>query len=474
VGRYLAVVFSDLERHSVAWASAPRDRMVAMIGEYRQLAEDLSAQYGARYIEWAGDGHMFLFDNVDSAARFCLKLLDAWARSAAGGDDPAGAPHPPLRVGCHFGECSPLEAGPGWIGRGNAVAKRVETQAEPDAVFVTEAILDLIDLPLYRFRAAGKRALKGDPLPRRALYCLDGFDEEAFLAKPERELSAEEWFLRAVSFFGTDRENSQEEAECYRRALDLRPDYPEAHNNYAVLLRRRGEDAAAAEHYREALRARRDYGEAHVNYAGLLASWGNAAGAILHYEEALAMRPEHAEAHLGLANMLMMSGRLKEAESHYREVLRLRPHSAEANLNLAVLLEDLGRHEEAAQRYEEALAIRPDHPQAHYDYALLLESTGDALRAEAHYRAALVSCPGFGEAHNNLAVILHTAGRLKEAAYHYQAAIAARPNDPETHHNLALLLRQDGRAQEADEEARTAAELTPDSAKFHSSVEHPA
>jgi len=474
VGRYLAVVFSDLERHSVAWASAPRDRMVAMIGEYRQLAEDLSAQYGARYIEWAGDGHMFLFDNVDSAARFCLKLLDAWARSSAGGDDPAGAPHPPLRVGCHFGECSPLEAGPGWIGRGNAVAKRVETRAEPNAVFVTEAILDLIDLPLYRFRAAGKRALKGDPLPRRALYCLDGFDEEAFLAKPEQELSAEEWFLRAVSFFGTDRENSQEEAECYRRALELRPDYPEAHNNYAVLLRRRGEDAAAAEHYREALRARRDYGEAHVNYAGLLASWGNAAGAILHYTEALAMRPEHAEAHLGLANMLMMSGRLKEAESHYREVLRLRPHSAEANLNLAVLLEDLGRHEEAAQRYEKALAIRPDHPQAHYDYALLLESTGDALRAEAHYRAALMSCPGFGEAHNNLTVILHTADRLKEAAYHYQAAIAARPNDPETHHNLALLLRQDGRAQEADEEARTAAELTPDSAKFHSSVEHPA
>jgi tetratricopeptide (TPR) repeat protein len=473
VGRYLAVVFSDLERHSLAWGSVPRDRMVAMIAEYRQLAEDLSAQYGARYVEWSGDGHMFLFNNVDSAARFCLKLLDAWARSSAGGDDPAGPSRIPLRVGCHFGECSPLDGGPGWIGRGNAVAKRVETEAKPNAVFVTEAILDLIDLPLYRFRPAGKRALKGDPLPRRALYCLDGFDEEAFLAKPEQELSAEEWFLRAVSFFGTDRENSQEEAECYRRALDLRPDYPEAHNNYAVLLRRRGEDAAAAEHYRKALRARGDYAEAHANYAGLLASWGNTVGAIFHYEEALATRPEHAEAHLGLANMLAMSDRREEAEWHYREVLRFRPQSAEANLNLAVLLEDLGRREEAAQRYEIALAIRPDHPQAHYDYALLLESTGEAFRAEAHYRAALVSWPNFGEARNNLAVMLHTAGRLEEAAYHYRAALAARPNDPETHHNLGLLLRQDGRAQEADEEVRIAAELTPNSAKFHSSIEHP-
>src|SRR5215467_580720 len=237
---------------------------------------------------------------------------------------------PTHRSGSDVTSGSARRSGPGWIGRGNAVAKRVETRAEPNAVFVTEAILDLIDLPLYRFRAAGKRALKGDPLPRRALYCLAGFDEEAFLAKPEQELSAEEWFLRAVSFFGTDRENSQEEAECYRHALELRPDYPEAHNNYAVLLRRRGEDAAAAEHYREALRARRDYPEAHANYAGLLASWGNAAGAILHYKEALATRPEHADAHLGLANILAMSGRLAEAESHYREVLRLRPRSAEA------------------------------------------------------------------------------------------------------------------------------------------------
>ena len=39
MGRYLAVVFSDLERHSLQWARTPRDRMVAAIAEYRRLAE---------------------------------------------------------------------------------------------------------------------------------------------------------------------------------------------------------------------------------------------------------------------------------------------------------------------------------------------------------------------------------------------------------------------------------------------------
>ena len=466
MGRYLAVVFSDLERHSVAWTRVPRERMVAIIADYRETAERLSAHFGARYTEWAGDGHMFLFENVDSAARFCLKLLEAWsAREGAGGD-----PRLPLRIGCHFGECSPLEKGSGWIGRGNAIAKRVESAAEPDAVFATEAVLDLIDLPLYRFGVAGSWTLKGDPLPGRALYRIEGFDEEAFLAKPEDDLSAEEWFLRAVSFFGTEQENGQEEAECYRHALEIRPDYPEAHNNYAVLLRHRGDEAAAAQHYRLALRARCDYAEAHVNYAGLLASWGNVGGAASHYQDALALRPDFADAHHGYANLLKAMGRMEDAEWHYREVLRIRPNYAEAYLNLAVLLEDLGRMEEAARSYEAALAIRPDHPQAHYDYALLLEHAGDVFRAEAHYRAALAMFPGFGEAHNNLAVLLHTTGRLEEAEQHYRAAIAARPNDPETHHNLALILWRTDRDEEAAEEQRIALDLIREGPPRRSSI----
>ena len=73
--RYLAVVFSDLERHSLAWTRVPRDRMVAMIAEYRYLAESLAGQYGSVYFEWAGDGHMVLFESVDTAVQFGLELI---------------------------------------------------------------------------------------------------------------------------------------------------------------------------------------------------------------------------------------------------------------------------------------------------------------------------------------------------------------------------------------------------------------
>jgi predicted O-linked N-acetylglucosamine transferase (SPINDLY family) len=56
-----------------------------------------------------------------------------------------------------------------------------------------------------------------------------------------------------------------ESVEAYRCALELKPDYPEAHNNLGAALRRRGQldDAVAA--IRRALEIRPEYACAHSN-----------------------------------------------------------------------------------------------------------------------------------------------------------------------------------------------------------------
>lgn len=461
MGRYLAVVFSDLERHTEEWARLPRERMVEIVAEYRYVAERLAGHYGSLYREWAGDGHMFLFDNVDTAAQFGLRLVAGWRRS--GQESPALEPFPhlPLRLGCHFGECTEISGGEGWIGRGNAIAKRVESEAEPDSFYVTESVLDLLDLPLYEFEPAGPRTLKGDFLPQRALYRLLSFDQSVLDARPPEELSAEDWFRKALSLIGTERENSDEEAECLRHAIRLRPDYPEAHNNLAILLRRCGNESAAARHYQEALRLRPDYPEAHSNYAALLTARGSA-GAEEHYREALRLRPDYADGHHGLASLLAAKGRLDEAAEHHEHALRLRPDYAEAHNNYAVLLDQLGRQDEAVAHYREALRLGPDSPESHYNYALLLEARGNTDAAEEHYRTAIRLWPEYGEAHNNLAVLLHLKGELDEAEPHYLAALEARPDDPEAHYNFGLLLRARGDEEGARRELATASELAPD------------
>jgi Tfp pilus assembly protein PilF len=442
--------------------------MVATIGEYRYLAESLAGQYGALYREWAGDGHMFLFESADTAVQFGLRLLERWGKREDGGREPLA-----LRVGCHFGECTPMDEGEGWIGRANAIAKRTESEASPNSLFVTESVLDLIDLPLYSFEESATLVLKGDYLPKRTLYRVSDLDRRALEAKSKEELNAEEWFLRGVALIGTERENSPEEEECYREALRLRADYAEAHNNLAILLRACGSPGEAATHYQEALRIRPDYPEAHANYAALLTARGSRAGAAEHFEEALRLRPDYVDAHSGYANLLAERGDRAEAAEHYQEALGLRPDWPEVHSNYAIVLEDLGRRTEAAEHYREALRLRPDYPEAHYNYALLFEGEGDAPSAEAHYREALRLWPEYGEAHNNLAALLHVRGALDEAEVHYREALRLRPEDPEVHYNYALLCRSRGDEEEAQRQLRTARDLAPEAPVFRSALEPP-
>ncbi|HYU19389.1 MAG TPA: tetratricopeptide repeat protein [Chloroflexota bacterium] len=462
MGRYFAAVFSDLERHSLVWGRTPRDKMVAIIAEYRYLAESLAGQYGSLHRNFTGDGHLFLFSSPDAAVQLSLKLIERWKDSHQSIPALQGLPHLPLRLGCHFGECTDLDGGEAWVGRSINLAKRVEEAADPDTLYVTETVLELVDLPLYEFRDAGTHALKGDHLSGRTLYQLTAFDQEALDSKPTQELTAEAWFLKAAALVGTDRENSDEEADCYRQALRLRPDYPEAHSHLAVLLKARGDYAAAAEHYRQALRLRPDYPAAHYNYAILLESRASTAGAADHYREALRLRPEYVDAHHGYANLLKAKGDLVAAEEHYREALRLRPDSPEVHNNYAILLEDTGQPAMAAEHYLEALRLRPDYPEAHYNYAILLENGGDVAAAENHYRQALRLLPAYPEAHNNLAILLQSKGDLAGADKHYREALRLRPADPETHHNYALLLKAKGDEPGAEEHFRIAYELAPD------------
>jgi tetratricopeptide (TPR) repeat protein len=471
VERYLIAAFAEVEPSSPAWRAMARAEVAGAVGEYRFLADSLGSQYGCLYRDFIGDSACrFLFENAEVAVRFGLALLAAWRQTRP---SPSAAVPLSLRLGCHFGQCTHLEDASTWIGRPLQLAQAVAAVASADELLITGNVLELIDLPLYRFEEAGNSELKGDYLRQRPLYRVLSFDRTRVDTRPQKERTAEEWFLKGAGLVGTARENSEEEAESYRRALQLRPDYPEAHNNLGVVLRLNGDHEGAAVHYREALRLRPDYPEAHYNYAHLLEAVGSAAGAADHYRQALASRPEYVQAHHAYAALLRARREWGEAEVHYRDALRLRPDYPEAHNDLAVLLEDQERVDEAAEHYRQALRLRPGYAEAHYNFALLLEGTGDIDRAEEHYEQAIQARHDFAQAHNNLAILLQGQGKLTEAMHHYQVAVSLRPGDPEAHYNYALLLRAAGMASKATEHFQTAHDLEPDVPAFRSAIEVP-
>ena len=111
----------------------------------------------------------------------------------------------------------------------------------------------------------------------------------------------------------------------YRKALEIKPDYAEAHNNLGNALASRGQVDEAIAHYQKALEIKPDYAEAHNNLGMALASRGQVDEAIAQYRKALEIKPDLAEAHNNLGMALHQQGKVSDAVAHWREAARLQP-----------------------------------------------------------------------------------------------------------------------------------------------------
>jgi protein O-GlcNAc transferase len=151
-----------------------------------------------------------------------------------------------------------------------------------------------------------------------------------------------------------------EALQASRKAVELAPDDPEAHNNFGALLQELGRFKEAEAHHRRALSLAPDSPEAHSNLGNVLWNLGRLTDAEASCRRALAINAGYGEAQANLGNVLRDWGRLAEAEASYREAVRLNPANARALSNLGALLSYVGRLEEAEATLRQAIALRPD------------------------------------------------------------------------------------------------------------------
>ena len=106
------------------------------------------------------------------------------------------------------------------------------------------------------------------------------------------------------AIFSEKKDNWTKPPPSSERAIQLKPDLPEAHNNLGNVLRDKGllDDAIAA--HRQALSIKPDYAEAHSNLANALGDSGRLDEAVESLRHAIQLRPDFAEAHFNLANAI--------------------------------------------------------------------------------------------------------------------------------------------------------------------------
>jgi Flp pilus assembly protein TadD len=207
--------------------------------------------------------------------------------------------------------------------------------------------------------------------------------DEAEPVEPN-QLSAEEWFERAYSFY--ENKNFDEAIRCYQKAIELEPDLDAAHNNLGIVFRhlKRYDEAETA--FRKAIELNPDYAQAYSNLGILLKNLKRYDEAETAFRKAIELReaspsggnPDYATAYYNLGLLLANLKRYDEAETAYRKAIELNPDDAAAYSNLGVLLANLKRYDEAETAYRKAIELDPSFRSAYYNLACLKSITGDA------------------------------------------------------------------------------------------------
>jgi Tfp pilus assembly protein PilF len=143
--------------------------------------------------------------------------------------------------------------------------------------------------------------------------------------------------------------------------------------NAAMKKSRAGDSAAAQEHLRAALQIDPEFSEAHTNLGAEYTRAGKLDLAYAEFESALKTGPKGAMEYCNIAVVALAMRRVAEAEQEARQALSIDSRNPQANYLLGKILASQGHYDEAAKRLKLAA---PDIPNAN----ILLEKMRASLR----------------------------------------------------------------------------------------------
>ena len=250
----------------------------------------------------------------------------------------------------------------------------------------------------------------------------------------------------------------------YKAALKLEPNLIDAHNNLGIALQEQGDLNAAIASYKTALKLEPNLIDAHNNLGAALQEQGDLTAAISSYKAALQLKPNFIEAHYNLGNTFKEQGDLTAAITCYKNALHLKNNQPQVHNNLGNALHDQGDLTAAITAYNNALQLNPNYASAHYNLGNALQDQGDLTAAIACYRTAVQLNKNFPDAHNNLGKALHAKGQLTEALSHHLRALEINPSHSNATYSVGILQACKGNIQGSKHLFQRALELDQNNA----------
>ena len=157
-------------------------------------------------------------------------------------------------------------------------------------------------------------------------------------------------------------------------------------NNFGIALLDAQQYAASLSAFQHVTKLRPDYPDAYTNLAIVEIQWERYGEALPHLAESLRLAPNNARALYFRALVERNKGDLDPAITDLGEVLKSFPQSRDARRELGFSLYQQHKYPEALAQYQSLQAIDPDDLAAHYNLAILYRRLG--MREKAKSEAA--------------------------------------------------------------------------------------
>lgn len=225
----------------------------------------------------------------------------------------------------------------------------------------------------------------------------------------------------------------------YLMAIDLAPDYAQAHSNLANLYALQNNYNKALEHYIKATHAAPDFSSAHFNLGLLLLKNNELDAAKIQFNNVLELNPESIEAQFYLGVLHLEANELEQAEQALQKVIHQNNEHVEALVNLGVIALKREQNQIAVDYFTKALALDNDEMDARNNLAATFMHHDRFENALMHYDVLLQKEPQNIEYLYNSGVAQMALGHLNEATIHFDQIIQINPNHAPSLNNLAAV-----------------------------------
>ncbi len=245
------------------------------------------------------------------------------------------------------------------------------------------------------------------------------FKDGVSLAKAAEPTEDEEILILA-GMCAMNCEQREQAVIFFRRALMIKPNFPQALTNLGVVLQELKRYAEAEDCYRRAISLQPDAHYPLVNLAGLLGGIKRYSEAEECYRQAIMLQPDSPALLFNLGKILIIMKRWHEAENCFYQVISSQPLLTEAFFNLGLVLKEQGHFVEAEKYYRQAVTLEPNSPQLQNNLGELLMTMKCWDAAEVCFRKAMSFSPVFLGAQYNLGFMLLSLGRFTEGLPAYE------------------------------------------------------